>query len=58
MQCSTSDTPCGRENAAAGGVRELRRFIELHGGRLWVDSEPGKGSTFTFALPYMVTARG
>jgi signal transduction histidine kinase len=26
-------------------------LIELHGGRLWVDSELGKGSMFTFALP-------
>jgi signal transduction histidine kinase len=33
------------------GLAISRRFIELHGGRLWLDSEPGKGSTFTFSLP-------
>jgi len=33
------------------GLTLAKRFIELHGGRLWVDSELGKGSIFTFAIP-------
>jgi signal transduction histidine kinase len=33
------------------GLSLSRKFIELHGGRMWVTSEVGKGSVFTFSLP-------
>ena len=33
------------------GLALSRRFVELHQGRLWLESEPGQGSTFTFTLP-------
>ncbi|MBI2941500.1 MAG: response regulator [Chloroflexi bacterium] len=46
--------PVARPHRRAGfglGLTVSKRFVEMHAGTMWVSSEPGRGTTFSFSLP-------
>ncbi len=47
----TSVKKTGGEKSTGLGMLITRKIIEAHGGRVWADSPPGQGATFSFQIP-------